>query len=408
MPQPPHDPDLTHAETIRIPRVGHTGPLTAISRRPTEVLRAVATRVPRRIRTLLVLVLATVLVGVSVVNVAFVLGGQRASHRAPQPLAGVTATSAPLLFGTATPAAKGTTTPAATPRPVLPPPPPTPVPGIPLPAEHPLPRFCPPPTPTPTPAATATPDPKATPRPTATPAPTATPSCVTCPWQFSAQSFTRDQVETALTKAATLYHLPHNLVYGVARLESGWNPYFISCSDDIGLMQLKRGLWQSMDELDVPECGLRATAYDPYDLQQNAYLGAKVLAWLSCFFSYWGGTGGANLANPGGGTIDWYYQQAQLAYPDLTKAGKPNPASFCGAVYHDPNHLAYAAVAPTDAQVWSCPYTPKTGDSPLLDVVISAYNQGIGTTINNGIQNQWYVDIVEAYIVQYGQQYGAG
>jgi len=407
MPHQPPEPDITEGETLRLPSARGTGPLTDIIRRPTQVLRGAVVRVPRRIRTVVILVVASALVALSAVNVAFILGNSHAAHTTRPPLAGVTPTSAPLLFGTAT-APTAATSPTATPRPVRPTPPPTSVPSIQLPAEHPLPTFCPPATPTPTPVATATLAANATPKPTATLAPTPTPSCVTCPWQFSSQPFTRTQVETALTKAAALYHLPHNLVYGVARLESGWNPYFISCSDDIGLMQLKRGLWQSMDELDVPECGLTATAYDPYDLQQNAYLGAKVLAWLTCFFSYWGGTSGANVANPGGGTIDWYYQQAGMSYPDLTKGGKPNPASFCDAVYHNANNAAYAAVAPSNQQTWSCPYTPKTGDSPLLDVVISAYNQGIGTTINNGIQNQWYVNIVEAYIAQYGQQYGAG
>ncbi len=353
----------------------------------------------------LALGIAAALIILSGMNLAFTLADRPPLVRVKVTTAQASATHTllPLVFATATHHAKASATPA--PLPTLPPPPPTPAPVVPLPPDLPLPTFCPPATPTPTPApgtATITPA-------TSTPRPTPTPNCVACPWQFSSQSYTTAQVQTALINAAQRYHLPRNLVFGVARLESGWNPYFISCSDDIGLMQLKWGMWQSMDELDVPECGLTPTTYSPYKLQENAYLGAKVLAWLTCFFSYWGGTSGASLANPGNGTIAWYYAQAHLPYPDVALAnGQTNPKSFCAAVYRNPNNPAYPALSATVRQTWSCPYTATTGDSTLLDVVLSSYNQGIGTTINSGIQNQWYVNIVEAIIAQYGQQDGAG
>jgi hypothetical protein len=174
-------------------------------------------------------------------------------------------------------------------------------------------------------------------------------------------------------------------------------------------MQLKYGLWESVDLISAPECGLAQDTYDPYIPQDSAYLGAKLLAWLTCYYSYWGGVYGATLQNPGKGTLAWYYQQAGLQYPDTKNAdGTANAHSLCAAVYHDATKPYYPFIAPTQEQTWSCPYSAKTGDSTLLDVVISTYNQGIGTTNDQGIANQWYIGYITKFIPYYGNTYGAG
>lgn len=167
-------------------------------------------------------------------------------------------------------------------------------------------------------------------------------------------------------------------------------------------MQIQYYTYPWLNSQIVPECGLTATTYDPNTLAGNADLGAKFLAWLSCFYSYWGNNGGSSLASPGLDTIDWYYQQAQLQYPDtLNSNGTPNPQSLCAAVWSDPNHPEYRALPSTTSDPWSCPYSATVGDATLLDFTLSAYNEGPTYTDENGIQNWPYVDAVEGFIPEF-------
>jgi len=307
-------------------------------------------------------------------------------------------TPGPLVFGTPLGIPPGTpvTTPIASP----PAPPPTSQPTVKLPDQHPVSFLCRDPL-----LPTVTPEPSAGPgTPTATPSP----ECTKCPLKISDYPVSNDDSYAMLTKAADEYHLPHNLVYSVAKIESGWNPNYMSCSYDIGLMQLKYGYWQSVDLINAPSCGIHQTTYDVYNPQDNAYLGAKLLAWLKCYYSFWGGVG--DQTNPGKGTVAWYFNQANLTYPDITlKDGTPNPNSLCALPYKDVNQGQYAGIlSKNDDQSWGCPYTGKAGDHTLYDVVVSTYNQGFGTTNASGIQNQWYVDIISGYVKQYAGKYGAG
>jgi hypothetical protein len=262
---------------------------------------------------------------------------------------------------------------------VLPTPiPSTPIPSIQLPFQPPAPNFC---------YKQATPE----------------PNCFSCPYRFSTQQYTKDQVMAALTNASKKYHISRNLLISIAELESGFDPMIYSCSYDIGLMQIKYGYWQSIDLLNVPICGLSPTPYDPYTLEGNAMIGAKLIAWISCFFTYWGGTG-VSIDNPGKGTSAWYYHQANLAFPDIKNLdGSPNSQSLCLEQYN--SRREFRALTTTPDQFWSCPFIAKTGDSTLLDVVASTYNQGMGTTVQNGIQNQWYVNIFIEHLRYVGSQY---
>ena len=235
-------------------------------------------------------------------------------------------------------------------------------------------------------------------------APTATPACKPCPFDYSTQPFTTNDIKTALDNAADTYHLPRRLLYATANIESLWHPYVVPCTYDIGLMQIKDAYWRWIDLIDVPQCGLTPQPYDPFTITGNALLGAKLLSWITCYFSYLGDTNGTASA-PAPGTVAWYYTHAHLAFPDTTNAtGQPNAASLCAASYHDPTHAALAALTAT-ADRWSCPYTAKAGDNTLLDVVISTYNQGVGTTSAKGITNSDYVTIVERYILHFAQTY---
>lgn len=226
-------------------------------------------------------------------------------------------------------------------------------------------------------------------------------SCVPCPY-YKGNNPSQDQIRAALYTAADAYHLPRNLLLAVAWQESRWHEDVLSCDGGIGLMQLQYYTWPWLNQQSVPACGLSATSYDPNTLQGNANLGAKFLAWLSCFYSYWGNNGGSSLSNPGPYTMAWYYQQANLPYPDSKNAnGSPNPNSLCAAVFNASDHPEYAALPSTTSQPWSCPYSATSGDPTLLDFTLSAYNEGPGYTDQYGIQNWWYVHGVEGVVTQF-------
>lgn len=325
---------------------------------------------------------------------------------------------------TSAPSATPTRPPTHTALPQLPPTPPPhsvptavpttpPPPPIPTPSTTPTVTFCPTATPTPPPTATPTTPPTATATAgaiataSATGSPAAvtvsyTATCTPCPY-YTGNNPSQAAIGAALDAAADAYHLPRNLLRAVAWQESRWHEDAYSCDGGIGLMQVQSYTWQWIDQLNMPNCQLAATSYDPTTLAGNAGLGAKYLAYLSCFYSYDGGVGGT-LAQPGADTMAWYYQRAGLRYPDTTNPnGSPNPASRCAAVFNSTNDPYYPDLPATTASPWSCPYSATSGDSTLLDITLSAYNEGPGYTDQCGICNPWYVAGVEGYIPQFFQ-----
>ncbi len=274
---------------------------------------------------------------------------------------------------------------------------------------------------TPTPAATATPTAGATSTATATSttAPTAANlpsskgiplvasrlhtagSCVPCPY-YAGNNLGQSAIRTALYAAADSYHLPHNLLLAVAWQESKWHEDVTSCDGGIGLMQLQYYTWPWLNTVSEPGCGLAPTHDDPSTLQGNANLGAKYLVFISCYYSYYGDTAGT-LQSPAKYTVAWYYQQAGLRYPDTANAqGTPTTGtSLCAAVFNDPHHPEYPDLPSDLSQPWSCPYSAQINDTTLLDITLSAYNEGPGYTSRCGICNPWYVTGVEGFIPQF-------
>ncbi|HET9110950.1 MAG TPA: transglycosylase SLT domain-containing protein [Ktedonobacterales bacterium] len=357
---------------------------------------------------------------------------------APQQLVVTRATPVPTdtAMPTATATATVTPHPTATPKPVpkTPPPPPAPPPPPPAP---PTPAasgytggpvtndsifsdFCSSPTPTATsaaPTATATATAAATATSTASPATTGTStamghaglampqSCVSCPFT-SGYNSTQSQIGQALANAASTYNLPVNLLKAVAWQESKWHEDVYSCDGGIGLMQIQYYVYPWLNGVSVSDCKLWPTNDDPYTLQGNANLGAKLLKYLSCYYSYWGGydydaNGNPHsLSNPSKYTVDWYYHQAGLQYPDTLNAdGTTNANSLCAAVFNQNGY--YPALPSSTSAPWSCPYSATAGDTTLLDITISAYNEGAGNIAKYGINNMWYVNGVEGYIPQF-------
>ncbi len=207
---------------------------------------------------------------------------------------------------------------------------------------------------------------------------------------------TQGQVRSALATAANVYRLPHNLLFAVAWEESSWREDIISCDGGIGLMQIQTTTYAWLNQQRVPACQLGVTDYDPFTLEGNADLGAKYLKYLSCFYSYWGADANATPSSPGAYTAAWYYQQARRPYPDATTA-----QSLCASVFHTSVVPQYAALPATVADPWSCPFSAQVGDYTLLDLTLSAYNQGAAYTNQYGVQNLGYVRAVEAQVAPF-------
>jgi hypothetical protein len=319
-----------------------------------------------------------------------------------------TETATPTQVPTSTHVPTPTQVPVAKPVPTTPPPPPVPT----QPPATPTVTYCPTATPVP-PTATPTNTPTTAPAATASSSPSAVTTgqqllawrsaatCTTCPI-YAGNNPSQATLQAALDAAADAYHLPRHLVEAVAWQESKWHEDVTSCDGGLGLMQIQYYVVDWLNSVSVPECGLGANSYDVHTAAGNASLGAKYLVYLSCFYSYWGGHSPNppySLSNPGPYTIDSYYQQAGLPYPDTTRTdGKP---SLCASVFNDPAHPEYPDMPSTTSQPWSCPYSATAGDSTLLDITLSAYNQGPGYTDTYGIQNWGYVDNVEFFIMQF-------
>jgi outer membrane biosynthesis protein TonB len=335
-------------------------------------------------------------------------------------------TATPPATATATATARPTATPKPKPVPKTPPPPPAPPPpppatptpatsggytGGPVTNDSIFSDFCGAATPTATTAApTATDTPiAATATPTSSATGTATAlghtglampaSCVTCPF-ISGYNSTQAQIAQALANAAATYNLPVNLLKAVAWQESHWHEDAYSCDGGIGLMQIQYYVYPWLNGVSVADCNISASSDDPYTLQGNANLGAKLLKYLSCYYSYWGGydydaNGNPHsLSNPSKYTVDWYYLSAGLSYPDSNSAN-----SLCASVFNA--NAYYPALPSTTSAPWSCPYSATAGDTTLLDITISAYNEGAGNIAKYGINNQWYINGVEGYIPQF-------
>ncbi len=336
-------------------------------------------------------------------------------------VARVQATATETATATATSTPKPTATPKPKPVPKTPPPPPMPAPpsqpptpvgsgytGGPVTNDSIFSDFCSTPTPT-APTATDTPM-SATATATGSATGTSTAlghaglamptSCLSCPSFTSGYNSSQSQIKQALATAAATYNLPIYLLKAVAWQESSWHEDVYTCDGGIGLMQIQYYTYPWLNQKAVPECGLGTTSYDPYTLQGNAYLGAKLLKYLSCLYSYWGNQSGTSLSNPGTDSSAYNYQQASLQYPDTQNAdGSTNANSLCAADFNQ--YAYYPALPSTTSAPWSCPFNATSGDNTLLDLTLSAYNEGATTLYYQGIINQWYVNGVESYIPQF-------
>jgi soluble lytic murein transglycosylase-like protein len=358
-------------------------------------LEALLRRAPRRALVaaagalVIVVVCVSLLVAQMQPNPAQTTARLSAQHTATS-----TSTDTPTATATATTVSTAARVPTPKPVPKTPPPPPMPPPTPTRPPVTPTAALCPtyaPPTPTTTAGAS----------PTASGTATSVATCPACPW-YTGNNPSQSTLQQYLDDAAKTYGIPAHLVEAVAWQESKWHADVTSCDGGLGLMQIQYNDASWFNSLSIPECNITATSYSVQSAKENALLGAKVLAYLACYWSYWGGWSGKgySLSNPATYTVDWYYQQAGLPYPDTSRT-----PSACQTVYNNTStYPEYQAMSSSIATPypWSCPYDPtkQPTDSTLLDVTVSAYNAGPGA-VNGGIPNPGYVANVESFIPQF-------
>jgi len=233
-----------------------------------------------------------------------------------------------------------------------------------------------------------------------TPSGAAQAGCVQCPYTYDHTQYSRAQIQAALDSAADQYKLPRALVYAIAWGESNWHSGFITCTYDLGVMQLKLGYLATFDGFQEPDTwcpGIERTVYDPIrSMQENVLLGAKVLAWLRCYYGWMASSGGSRAA-PDADTLAWYYQQAGKALPDTSAA-----ASLCASTAKDPSKPWFKDLGAEATDLWSCPFSAQAGDHTFLDIVIASYNGG-PQALNGSIPNQGYVSYIEGIMTQFAQ-----
>ena len=152
----------------------------------------------------------------------------------------------------------------------------------------------------------------------------------------------RGQVTSMLRTAAHNYGLPTNLLLAIAWQESGWYQHVIARDGGIGVMQIQPDTVTWLNQT-------YGTNYDPHQLQANINLGINMLQWLYNYYIPY-----CNQGMPAGQTCTW-----DTVWPGATDG------------------------------------------ATVRQIVISSYNQGVGTTALYGIQNWSYVNNVMALRAQF-------
>jgi hypothetical protein len=201
---------------------------------------------------------------------------------------------------------------------------------------------------TPCPVTTPTGVPTATP--TGTPLPAALPACGNgqrpgprCYTTLPGTPPTQDQVREAMYNLVTANGFNNfSLIEAFGWQESGWQENVVACDGGVGVMQLQPETTAWLNQND-------GTNYDPKTLDGNIHLGVAMVMWLYTYYIPF-----CNQGMPAGQTCTW-----DTVWPGATDG------------------------------------------ATVRQIIISSYNQGIGTTAKYGIQNWSYVNNVIALRQQF-------
>jgi hypothetical protein len=154
---------------------------------------------------------------------------------------------------------------------------------------------------------------------------------------------TQDQVrQTMYNLAVSTGFLNFSLIEAEGWQESGWQENVVACDGGIGVMQIQPDTVTWLNQT-------YNTNYDPYTLADNVNLGINMLQWLYNYYIPY-----CNQGMPTGQTCTW-----DTVWPGATDG------------------------------------------ATVRQIVISSYNQGVGTTANYGIQNWQYVNNVMSLRAQF-------
>ncbi len=162
--------------------------------------------------------------------------------------------------------------------------------------------------------------------------------CVPPPNTFPGAEPTQDEKRQAMYNLVTSNGFDNfSMVEAVAWQESGWTEDVLACdgSGGIGLMQVQPDTAAWLNQTD-------GTTFSPYTLDGNVHLGVALLSWMYAYYIPY-----CNQGMPTGQTCDW-----DTVWPGATDG------------------------------------------ATVRQIVISSYNQGVGTTAQYGIQNWNYVNNV--------------
>jgi hypothetical protein len=153
---------------------------------------------------------------------------------------------------------------------------------------------------------------------------------------------TQDQVRQAMYNLAVSKPFSFSLIEAIGWQESGWQAYVVACDGGVGLMQMMPDTTAWLNQTN-------GTNYSPNNMDGNLHLGVDLLTWEYNYYIPF-----CNQGMPAGQTCNW-----------------------------------------------DTPWPGGTDGATVRQIVISSYNQGIGTTAKYGIQNWGYVNSVMALWQQF-------
>lgn len=126
--------------------------------------------------------------------------------------------------------------------------------------------------------------------------------------KYGVDSSQRDRVAKAIVTSAHKYNVDPRLVASIVIVESGANPFAVSGSDSVGIMQIHLPTWGTLAD---------AQGINLFKIEDNADLGVRILSGYIAAHGVWGGVASYNgqTDDPvSQRAIDEYVQKVQKIY----------------------------------------------------------------------------------------------
>jgi len=133
--------------------------------------------------------------------------------------------------------------------------------------------------------------------------------------RYGVDASLRDRVSRAIVTSSAKYNLDPRLVASIVIVESRANPFAISGSDSIGIMQIHLPTWGPLAE---------QQGVNLFKIEDNADLGVRILSGYIATYGVWGGVAHYNGLTDGPEAqrgADEYVQKVQKIYGYIPPAG---------------------------------------------------------------------------------------